>query len=100
MRNPESRDSSHSAAIPIWVGAEFIPANVRLIKGDNELIGMEVICELLLIVDFERRYVQVAQAEWQVVIRNVGDRLVFRLRQRRVVMQNRRSMLRKLKSRN
>ena len=70
----DSRDSMRAAVMPIWVGGEFIPAKVRLIRGDAEiLLGMEVDGELRVTVDFNSRYFQDGQGEWQEAVRNGGN---------------------------
>ena len=74
----ESRDSMRDAVMPIWAETEFIPAHVRLIKRDIELLlGMGVIWELLLIADCNRRYAQVGQGGWHVMVRDSKNLWVF-----------------------
>ena len=61
-----------------WGGC--IPAKGRLISGDSELLlGMEVVWELRLTVDFDERFPQVGQGEWHVMVRNRKARGVFPL---------------------
>ena len=68
------------AGIPIWAEAAFVRAKVRLIMGDTEIIlAMEAVAELLLIVDFDRRYFQVGQVEWKAIVRNGKSRRVCTL---------------------
>ena len=85
----ESRDAMRASAVHIFVETEFIPPNVRLMKGDNGLLlCMEFVGGLRLIVDFDRRYFQVGQGEWRSMVRNGINRRLPPLFRRRVIIQN------------
>ena len=63
------------AVMLIWVGAEFKPAEVRLIKVDNVvLIRMGGVGELRLIANSESFYFQAGQGAWQAIVRNSKNR--------------------------
>ena len=47
--------------------------------GDGILLGMEANGELRLIVEFDRRYFQAGQGEWNVMVRNDRNQWVYPL---------------------
>ena len=77
---------------------EFVPAKVRLLEGDNELLPvMGDIGELRFTVDFNWGYFQVEKSAWRAMASNGENRGVSPFSQRRAVIRNWAITLRKFK---
>ena len=73
----EYREPSHATVIPIRRNTDFKPAKVRLHKGDIELLlGIGVVGELRLTVNFNHPNFQIGQGEWEAMARNGKTRRV------------------------
>ena len=74
------RDSAHDAIMPIWVPDEFKTIDVRLIQCEAEiLLGLDIIENSGLMVDFGKSEFQLGRREWQAMVRNGKNRWVFSL---------------------